>query len=83
MGTLTFSDLDVQLLPGSCGKVDYAIVTGRLHLARFTHGAAKKDDGIFSLLWRKDPSGWSSLLTTLAGVVCSTRPMRLFATPPA
>lgn len=62
MGTLTFTHLAVRLLPGSCGTVDYAIVTGRFHLARATHGAAKKDDGIFSLVWRKDPAGWRILL---------------------
>lgn len=62
MGTLTFSNLDIRLLPGSCGTVDYAIVTGRFHLARTTHGQAKKDDGIFSLLWRKEPAGWRILL---------------------
>ena len=62
MGTLTFTDLDIRLLPGSCGTVDYAMVTGRFHLARTTHGQAKKDDGIFSLLWRKDPAGWRILL---------------------
>ncbi|HEU5457985.1 MAG TPA: nuclear transport factor 2 family protein [Terracidiphilus sp.] len=62
MGTLTFSNLDIRLLPGSCGTVDYAIVTGRFHLARTTHGQAKKDDGIFSLLWRKEAAGWRILL---------------------
>ncbi|HVC47716.1 MAG TPA: nuclear transport factor 2 family protein [Terracidiphilus sp.] len=62
MGTLTFSDLTVRLLPGSCGNVEYAIVTGRFHLARTTRGAAQKDDGIFSLVWRKDPAGWRIIL---------------------
>lgn len=62
MGTLTFTDLDIRLLPGACGTVDYAMVTGHFHLARATHGQAKKDDGIFSLLWRKDPAGWRILL---------------------
>jgi ketosteroid isomerase-like protein len=34
MGTLTFNDLEVRLLPGSCGKVEYAVVTGAFHLER-------------------------------------------------
>ncbi len=62
MGTLTFSDLAVRLLPGSSGKVDYAIVTGRFHLTRSTRGEATKDDGIFSLMWRKGPHGWKIIL---------------------
>ena len=62
MGTLTFSDLAVRLLPGSCGKVEFAVVTGRFHLARTTRGEAAKDDGIFSLVWRKGPHGWKILL---------------------
>jgi uncharacterized protein (TIGR02246 family) len=62
MGTLTFSDLAVRLLPGSCGKVEFAVVTGRFHLARTTRGEATKDDGIFSLVWRKGPHGWKILL---------------------
>lgn len=62
MGTLTFADLDVRLLPGSCGKVEFAVVTGSFHLARTTRGEAKKDDGIFSLVWRKGPKGWKILL---------------------
>ncbi len=62
MGTLTFSDLQVRLLPGSCGAVEYAAVTGNFHLERTTRGDAKKDDGIFSLVWRKGPQGWKILL---------------------
>lgn len=62
MGTLTFNDLAVRLLPGSCGKVEFAVVTGRFHLARTTRGEATKDDGIFSLVWRKGPHGWKILL---------------------
>ena len=30
MGTLTFNDVDVRLLPGACGTVEYAVVTGQL-----------------------------------------------------
>jgi uncharacterized protein (TIGR02246 family) len=62
MGALTFSDLDVRLLPSSSGSVEYAIVTGAFHLDRTAHGDAKKDDGIFSLVWRKGPQGWKIIL---------------------
>jgi ketosteroid isomerase-like protein len=62
MGTLKFTNLDVRLLPGACGAVEYAVVTGNFHLDRATHGEAAKDDGIFSLVWRKGPKGWKILL---------------------
>jgi ketosteroid isomerase-like protein len=62
MGMLTFSDLDVRLLPSACGKVEFAVVTGVFHLERTAKGEAKKDDGIFSLVWRKGPQGWKILL---------------------
>src|SRR5580698_8950987 len=62
MGALTFSDLDVRLLPSACGKVEFAVVTGKFHLERAAKGDAKKDDGIFSLVWRKGPRGWKILL---------------------
>ena len=62
MGTLTFSNLEVRLLPGSCGTVDYAVVTGSFHLDRAEKGTATKDDGIFSLVWRKGPEGWKIVL---------------------
>jgi uncharacterized protein (TIGR02246 family) len=62
MGTLTFHDLDIRLLPVSSGVTEYAVVTGRFHLERTTHGAAAKDDGIFSLVWHKGPHGWKILL---------------------
>ncbi len=62
MGRLTFVNLDIRLLPGSCGTVEYAVVTGNFHLERSAHGEATKDDGIFSLLWRKGPQGWKILL---------------------
>jgi ketosteroid isomerase-like protein len=62
MGTLTFSDLDVRLLPSGCGKSEIALVTGKFHLERSAHGDAKKDDGIFSLVWRKGPAGWKIIL---------------------
>ena len=62
MGTLTFSNLEVRLLPGACGPVEYAVVTGNFHLDRTVKGDAKKDDGIFSLVWHKGPTGWKILL---------------------
>lgn len=62
MGTLTFNDLEVRLLPGSCGKTEFAVVTGRFHLERSQKGEAKKDDGIFSLVWHNGPHGWKILL---------------------
>jgi ketosteroid isomerase-like protein len=62
MGKLTFANLDVRLLPSSSGSVEYAVVTGTFHLERAAHGEAKKDDGIFSLVWRKGPQGWKIIL---------------------
>jgi ketosteroid isomerase-like protein len=62
MGKLTFADVDVRLLPSSSGAVEYAVVTGTFHLDRAAHGEAKKDDGIFSLVWRKGPQGWKIIL---------------------
>ncbi len=62
MGTLTFSNLEVRLLPGACGPAEYAVVTGNFHLDRKVKGDAKKDDGIFSLVWHKGPTGWKILL---------------------
>ena len=62
MGTLTFNDLEVRLLPASCGQTEFAIVTGRFHLERAEKGEAKKDDGIFSLVWRKGAHGWKIVL---------------------
>ena len=62
MGKLTFTDLDVRMLPSSCGEPEYAVVTGKFHLQRTAHGEATKDDGIFSLLWRKGPQGWKIIV---------------------
>lgn len=62
MGTLTFNNLDVRLLKGSCGKAEFAVVTGKFHLERSAKGEAKKDDGIFSLVWRKGADGWKIVL---------------------
>jgi ketosteroid isomerase-like protein len=62
MGHLTFSNIEVRLLPSSCGSPEYAVVTGNFHLDRTTHGDAKKDDGIFSLVWHRGPNGWKIVL---------------------
>ena len=62
MGQLTFSALDVRLLPDTGGAVRYAVMTGRFHLDRDAHGEAAKDDGVFSLLWEKTPDGWKIIL---------------------
>ena len=62
MGTLTFKDLDVRLLPGAAGVTEFAVVTGKFHLARNVKGEATKDDGIFSLVWRKAGGVWKIVL---------------------
>lgn len=62
MGRLTFNDVEVRMLPGSCGKAEFAVVTGRFHLERSQRGEAKKDEGIFSLVWRNGPQGWKIVL---------------------
>ncbi len=62
MGTLSFDNIDVRLLEGSCGKPEFAVVTGTFHLERSAKGEAKKDDGIFSLVWRNGADGWKIIL---------------------
>ncbi|NUO71405.1 MAG: nuclear transport factor 2 family protein [Frateuria sp.] len=62
MGRLTFSDIDVRLLPGAGGEVRYAAVTGRFHLDRTAHGEVAQDDGVYSLLWEKTAQGWKIIL---------------------
>ena len=62
MGTLIFSNIEIRLLPSGCGKSEIALVTGNFHLQRTTHGEAAKDDGIFSLVWRKGSHGWKIIL---------------------
>jgi ketosteroid isomerase-like protein len=62
MGTLTFSSIEVRLLPTASGITEYAVVTGKFHLDRTEKGAAAKDDGIFSLLWHKGSGGWKIIL---------------------
>jgi uncharacterized protein (TIGR02246 family) len=58
MGQLSFTDVEVRLLPASNGEVRYALVTGHFHLQRSAHGEAPQDDGVYSLLWEKTPAGW-------------------------
>lgn len=62
MGRLTFSDMDVRLLPDANGEVRYAVVTGHFHLDRTARGEAAQDDGVFSLLWEKTTRGWKIIL---------------------
>lgn len=56
MGTLDFSDLEVRPL-----GADYAIVTGRYHLARAA-AAGGDASGLFSLVWEKTAQGWKTIL---------------------
>lgn len=56
MGTLTFSELEVQML-----GADYASVIGRFHLARTAAGGGESK-GIFSLLLRKRGGKWQIIL---------------------
>ena len=52
MGRLSTELLDVRHL-----GVDYALVTGRYHLAR-TAAEGGEAHGVFTLVFRRDPSGW-------------------------
>jgi ketosteroid isomerase-like protein len=61
MGKLTFSDIEVHVLHPSCGKAEFAVVTGKFHLDR-AKVEGQKDEGIFSLVWRKGPKGWKVIL---------------------
>jgi len=56
MGTLDFSELAVRPL-----GPDYAVVTGKFHLARTTAGGGDAS-GIFSLVFEKTPAGWKIIL---------------------
>jgi uncharacterized protein (TIGR02246 family) len=57
MGKLTFSDIEVRLLHASCGKAEFAVITGKFHLDR-SKVEGQKDEGVFSLIWRKGSKGW-------------------------
>jgi uncharacterized protein (TIGR02246 family) len=56
MGTLDFSAITVRNL-----GPDYAVVTGRFHLARNAAGGGDAS-GIFSLVWEKTSEGWKIIL---------------------
>ena len=56
MGKLTFSHLAIRIL-----DTNYAVATGNFHLERTTAGGGNAD-GIFSLLFKRDPSGWKIIL---------------------
>jgi uncharacterized protein (TIGR02246 family) len=56
MGTLDFSAVTVRNI-----GADYAVVTGRFHLARNAAGGGDAS-GIFSLVWEKTPEGWKIIL---------------------
>ena len=61
MGKLTFSDIEVHVLHPSCGKAEFAVVTGKFKLDR-EKVEGQKDEGIFSLVWRKGPKGWRIII---------------------
>jgi uncharacterized protein (TIGR02246 family) len=56
MGTLDFSEIQVRPL-----GPDYAVVTGKYHLARSAEGGGEAS-GIFSLVWEKTAQGWKIIL---------------------
>ena len=56
MGTLEFSELNIRML-GS----EYAVATGRYHLARTAAGGGEAT-GVFSLVWEKSAEGWKIIL---------------------
>jgi uncharacterized protein (TIGR02246 family) len=56
MGTLDFSELSVRML----GQ-DYAVVTGKYHLARTAAGGGDAS-GIFSLVFEREADGWRIVL---------------------
>ena len=62
MGKLAFTDIDIRLLTTACGKSEIALVTGKFHLDRNVGGSPTKNDGLFSLVWRKGPHGWKIIL---------------------
>jgi ketosteroid isomerase-like protein len=56
MGILKFSDASVHMLgPG------HAVVVGQFHLSRSAAGGGDAQ-GIFSLIFEKEPSGWKIIL---------------------
>jgi uncharacterized protein (TIGR02246 family) len=56
MGNLRFSHLAIRVL-----DANYAVATGNFHLER-TAAAGGNADGIFSLIFKRDSSGWKIIL---------------------
>ena len=56
MGKLTFSHLAIRVL-----DANYAVATGNFHLGR-SATAGGNADGIFSLIFKREPSGWKIIL---------------------
>jgi uncharacterized protein (TIGR02246 family) len=56
MGKLTFSNLAIRGLDSN-----YAVATGNFHLDRTTSGGGNAD-GIFSLVFKNESSGWKIIL---------------------
>jgi uncharacterized protein (TIGR02246 family) len=56
MGTLEFSDLHIRML-----GAEYAVATGKYHLARSAAGGGEAS-GVFSLVWEKSAGGWKIIL---------------------
>jgi uncharacterized protein (TIGR02246 family) len=56
MGKLSFTHLAIRVL-----DPNYAFATGNFHLQRTAAGGGNAD-GIFSLLFKKDPQGWKIIL---------------------
>jgi uncharacterized protein (TIGR02246 family) len=56
MGKLTFTHLAIRTL-----DPNYAVATGNFHLDRDKQGGGNAD-GIFSLLFKKEPQGWKIIL---------------------
>ena len=56
MGTLRFSDLEIQVLDSN-----YVTVIGRFHLDR-SQAAGGESSGIFTLLFRRTNIGWKVIL---------------------
>ncbi len=56
MGKLTFSHLAIRGLDSN-----YAMATGNFHLDRTPAGGGNAD-GIFSLVFKKEPPGWKIIL---------------------
>jgi uncharacterized protein (TIGR02246 family) len=56
MGKLAFTHLAIRVLDSN-----YAVATGNFHLDR-TSDAGGNGDGIFSLIFKKEPQGWKIIL---------------------